>query len=287
MITVKRQWHLFVALFIFIFTYGCASTGRQITKEDLKGFSSVVIAVDSSVTFGKSLSPDEVPLGLNMEIAGRLGEAAADILAQKGFQVSPSRLKTVGAVLNDNEARSPLSAKKQYTIIAGDGTAITTGSPGAPEAPYAIEPQDADAPAVLAMHKELAGLPDEVVYHRSASALLMPNEQTDATRVTSKVSPDCYLVVEAGGRFISKGDEALNVAKGALYSVAIIGMAVGGGSGSLGGMEFAKDTIQLKVYLVDSEGRIVWKDTMTKSDNPENDNFKKFLTSALSKLPLR
>jgi len=268
MMTVKRRLYPILILFIFIFAYGCASTGRQITKEDLKGFSSVVIAVDSSVTFGKSLSPDEVPVGLNMEIAGRLGEAAADILVQKGFQVSPSRLKTVGAALNYRPVNPPFSVNEWYTIIKEDGSAIRTDSPGAPDAPYAIEPKEADAPAVLAMHKELAGL-------------------TDATQLGSKASPDCYLVVEAGGRFISTGDEALNVAKGALYSVAIIGMAVGGGSGSLSGMDFAKDTIQLKVYLIDSEGRIVWKDTMTKSDNPENDNFNKFLTSALSKLPSR
>lgn len=235
------------------FISGCATTRFIQDAEQVKGLQAMTVVVNATMSQGRTFKPDALSLAENEDIARNIASMTAALLEEKGYAVAYRPVHTVGL----------------YGIIHKEIEIVNDiGSKNVASPPFLIFPDGSKEKTMAAKLKEIA-------------------EGEDLKREDNPFGTTPVLVINADGRYISVGDIAGNVGRGALNVLASIGIILGGAvSNNIGFAELHKDMVHLTFRLFDpSTGTLIWEDEYKDSDNPDSETFLKHLEKMMKKLP--
>ena len=217
---------------------GCA-TPDKLSKGDMRGISSLSIAISTTITNDVSGFTDSVDLPLNRAISEKLLDLTNTTLQDKHYQVADQH-SSIG---------NASSGKKYYVVAKDSDRERNLSELDKKRGPYYSDRLTAEQLALL--YKDFED-------HNDIPTLGTMGFQGDAT-----------LVMQVQGRLIGT-DKSIGAA---LANVAIMTMYIAGGGGSFGGSPELEDTddtyqVQIRLYTTKS-GEILWQSDIRKVDRIE------------------
>lgn len=214
---------------------GCA-TPDKLSKGDMRGISSLSIAISTTITNDVSGFTDSVDLPLNRAISEKLLDLTDTTLQDKHYQIADRHVSVGNAYSN----------KKHYVVTSDSDRERNLSELEKKRGPYYSERLSAE---------QLAVLYNDLEDHDDIPTLGTMGFQGNAT-----------LVMQVRGRLIG-ADKSIGAA---LANVAIMTMYIAGGGGSFGGSPELEDTddtyqVQMRLYSTKS-GNILWQSDIEKVD---------------------
>ena len=222
---------------LFFFT-GCA-TPDKLSKGDMRGISSLSIAISTTITNDVSGFTDSVDLPINKAISEKFLDLTKTALLDKQYPVADQHV-SIGKAH---------SRKKYYVIAIDSDRARNLSELEKKPGPFYSDRLSAEQLAML--YKDLEDLDD------------IP------TLGTMGFQGDATLVIQVQGRLIGT-DKSIGAT---LANIAIMTVYIAGGGGSFGGspeLEDTDDTYQVQMRLYSTKtGDILWQSDIKKTDRIE------------------
>jgi hypothetical protein len=247
---------------------GCATQKFTQEKDKFSHLKDIAIVVDATVTHGRTMKGPLLSVSENEAIAARLGTIAADALRVKGYSPLPP-VRAVG-----------MASPAQLEVAFGNSAEPAATKPSSP--PFLVAPASNQVSA-----DSIRGLFKKIEVRQKANYSPFKGLQTEEwlPREANPFGATPVVLISAQGNFVSGGSVAANVGKGAVNTLLVIGMVVGGKGGDKL-LEMDKDNLAITFRLFDSvTGVLVWEDQIKESGNADETNFAREMSKMLDKLP--